>query len=369
MDNNTRAFFALLRAGLWEQDVRLSDYAPFDYKEVYRIAEEQSVIGIIAAGLNHVHDIRPPKEVSLSFVMAAISFEKRNTAMNNFIGGLFKKLQENGINAVLIKGQGIAQCYENPLWRACGDVDLLLDEDNYEKAKRLLVPLASFVEAEALSIKHLCMTINSWVVELHGTFHSGTLLKMDKMIDIIQDDVLKNGNIRIWKNGIVDVPLPAATEDVSIVFSHILKHYFHGGVGLRQVCDWCRLLWTNKDSIKADKLNDSIRKMGICTEWKSFASLVVHYLGMPRDAMFIFEEDSKWQKKSRRILSFILKTGNFGHNRDLSYYHNKSFFVRKVISSWRHTKDGINHFREFPRDATEAWLRLTVGGVISVLKF
>ena len=38
--------------------------------------------------------------------------------MNAYVAELIKKLSENDIHAILVKGQGIAQCYEKPLWRS-----------------------------------------------------------------------------------------------------------------------------------------------------------------------------------------------------------------------------------------------------------
>lgn len=40
--------------------------------------------------------------------------------MNYFIGVLTDKIKEADIGAVLMKGQGVAQCYERPLWRVAG---------------------------------------------------------------------------------------------------------------------------------------------------------------------------------------------------------------------------------------------------------
>ena len=51
----------------------------------------------------------------------------------------------------------MAQCYERPLWRSCGDVDFFLDDENYEKAKGFLKPLAASVEEEYVREKHLGM--------------------------------------------------------------------------------------------------------------------------------------------------------------------------------------------------------------------
>ena len=147
-DNNKQAFFALVQAGLWEHDVRLSQFKEIDIKEIYRLAEEQSVVGLVAAGIEHVVDMKVPQEDALTFVGTALQLEQRNAAMNEFVANLVEKLRKADIYAILVKGQGVAQCYERPLWRAPGDVDLLLSNDNYEKAKSYLSPLVSFVDDE-----------------------------------------------------------------------------------------------------------------------------------------------------------------------------------------------------------------------------
>lgn len=52
LDIHTAAFLGLLRAGLWETEVRLgtpqADPAP-DFSAIRRVAEEQSVTGVVAA--------------------------------------------------------------------------------------------------------------------------------------------------------------------------------------------------------------------------------------------------------------------------------------------------------------------------------
>ena len=59
-DDNIKAFIELLRAGLWEQGVWLSQFCEVDYEEVMRLAEEQSVVGLVTAGLEHVKDVKVP---------------------------------------------------------------------------------------------------------------------------------------------------------------------------------------------------------------------------------------------------------------------------------------------------------------------
>lgn len=62
---------------------------------------------------------------------------------------------------------------------------------------------------------------------------------------------------------------------------------------------------------------------------------------------------NRW--KARRILAFVFETGNFGHNRDVSYQRRYPYVIRKAISLWRHTWDVLRQLFVFPMDALRVW--------------
>lgn len=360
--NNQLVFLELLRAGLWgneNPDIRIDGAT--DWQEVYRFATEQSALGLILAGVEH-SDVKPPKGLLLQWIGEVQAIEHRNKAMNAFIASLIERLRAEDVYTILVKGQGIAQCYERPLWRACGDVDLFLIKDNYKKALQILSPLATSIEEENEYNKHLAMTIGGWPVELHGTLHSGLWRSIDRELDNVQYDVFYGGRVRSWMNGNTQVFLPAADEDVVFVFAHILQHFYKEGIGLRQICDWCRLLWTYKDSLNRKLLESRIKSMGVMTEWKAFAALAVDYLGMPIEAMPFYSDDNKWKRRAVRVMEFVLETGNFGHNRDYSYQKKYPYIIYKAISLWKHLKDGAFFFSIFPLNSIKVtWRRMVVG--------
>lgn len=304
----------------------------------------------------------------LTFVGSALQIEKTNTAMNQFIRELFLKLRSNGIEAVLVKGQGIAQCYEKPLWRSPGDVDLFMDEKNYNKAKTYLSTIAHSVGEETKSSLHLAMQVKQSTVELHGTLRSRIGKRVDDEIDNIQLETFDKWQVRAWQNGSTEVSLPSPDNDVIFVFTHILQHFFKGGIGLRQICDWSRLLWTYRGDIDVHLLESRLRKMGIMTEWKAFAAMAVDYLGMPNEAMPLYDKSKRWSRKADSILSIIMETGNFGHNRDVSYYQKYPFLVYKTISLMKNTSDSIRHLMIFPKDAARVWFIRLGEGIREVVK-
>lgn len=361
----TEAFLALLRAGLWEQDVRLSAYGQIDFSAIQELAEEQSVVGLIAAGMEHVVDTNVPKTDLLQFIGQTLQIEDQNKGMNQFIGIIVEKMRKEGIYTLLVKGQGIAQCYERPLWRSSGDVDLLLSKDNYDKAKAFLFPMADSIDPE--SGKHQGMTIGPWVVELHGYLHSGLSDRMDRVIDEAQNDVFCGGHVRSWMNGDTQVFLPSVDNDVVFIFTHFLKHFYKGGLGLRQICDWCRLLWTYRDSLNQKLLESRIRKMGLMSEWRAFGAFAVEYLGMPVESMPLYSTNKKWGRKAKRILGFVMMSGNFGQNRDMTY-RQYSFLKRKCISLWQRVSDLIRHALIFPLDSFRFFPRILINGLLAASK-
>lgn len=353
-DNTTAAFLFLLRAGLWEQNVRLSALSDIDYSAVYRLAEEQSVIGVVAAGLDHVSDVKIPQQIALEFVGSALQLEQQNMAMNKFIGKIFKEMQLRDICTLLVKGQGIAQCYERPLWRTCGDVDLFMNTENYVKAKDYLSGLAQKIDNEYVMRKHLEMNIDGWSVELHGTLRGDVLTRMDKGIDEIQACVF-DGEVTSWDNEKTTVFLPAPNENIILIFTHFLQHFFVEGIGLRHVCDWCRLLWRYRGELDLRLLEKRLKTMRLMSEWLAFSALAVEYLGMPKDALPLYSNKKKWSKKADKVLDFILNTGNFGHNQDRSYITKTPFLIRKTISFKGHIKIALQRICIFPWDTMVSW--------------
>ena len=312
--------------------------------------------------------MKVPKKDALQFIGQILQLEQRNQAMNYFIGVIVDIIRKEGIYTVLVKGQGIAQCYAKPEWRACGDVDFFLSEENYEKAKAYLRPLASSLEEERMREKHLRMTIDPWVVELHGHLYSGLSSRIERELDAVLEDTLHGGNVRSWDNNGVQVFQLSVENDAFYVFTHILQHFYKGGIGLRQICDWCRLLWTYRESLNLGLLESRIKNAGLMSEWKAFGAFAVDYLGMEASSVPFYSKASKWASKARKIRDFVLLSGNFGHNRDTSYYSKYPYVIRKCISFGRQIGDLFRHARVFPLDSLRFFPNLFINGVRSAAR-
>lgn len=351
IDKDINAFFELLKAGMWGRTPVLSSCPGIDFERISSLAEEQSVVGLVAAGIEFVDDFRIPQAELLSLIGKALIIERRNLLINVFVSRLVKRLQEKDISALLVKGQGVAQCYSRPLWRSSGDVDLLFNKTNYEKAKFFLSPVADRIDIEDNYKMHQALVIKGFDVELHGRMPFAMSKKVDDVIDVVINESVNNDAVRIWHNNGVDIFLPCPDNDVIIIFTHFLHHFFIEGVGLRQVCDWCRLLWVYGKEIDTEILESRLKKMGLMSEWRVFASLSVNWLGMPKGEMPLYVESRSYNIKAKRALAHILKSGNLGHNNDNSYRVKHSSFISNLITTCRRVKDFVGFSLIFPIDS------------------
>ena len=341
---------------------------------MYQLAQEQSVQGLVLQGIDWFKvqgsKFNIPQVLLLQWIGEVQVIDQRNKEMNAFIAELIEKLRKADIYALLVKGQGIAQCYEKPLWRCSGDIDLYLSEENYQKAKLFLMPLATSVEEEYIREKHLGLTIDGWVVELHGRLYCGLSSRIERELDDIYVDTFNGGNVRSWNNNGVQVFQLGIENDVFYVFTHILQHFYKEGVGLRQICDWCRLMWTYRDKMDVQKLKSRLKQAGIMSEWKAFYALSSKYIGMLDlfQGSSLMVHDSRYDKKADRIMEFILKSGNMGHNRNMSHFSKYPYLIRKFVSMGRRISDLINHTSIFPLDSLRFFPRIMFNGVISAIR-
>ena len=94
--------------GLWTEASHNLSEEVF-WGKVFCFAEEQSVIGLVSAGIE-ILNCKVPKPVALQFINETLQIEQRSKAMNAFIAELIGLMHRAGIYTILVKGQGVAQC-------------------------------------------------------------------------------------------------------------------------------------------------------------------------------------------------------------------------------------------------------------------
>ena len=135
---------------------------------------------------------------------------------------------------------------------------------------------------------------------------------MDKEIDAVQKDQFEGEKTRSWEDGKTVVYLPSPNNEVFLVFVHFVRHFYKEGVNLRQLCDWCRLIWTYHLELDVRVLEERIKRSGLMDEWRAFAAVAVDYLAMPVEAMPLYSAEKRWHVKGEKIMSYILDKKELG---------------------------------------------------------
>ena len=313
--NTIEQFFALIRSGLWGGKAASSPFdGGADWEALLRLASMQSLTGIFADGAGTLpRELMPPAETARRLFVTVESIRRANRRLDAVLAELEAGLRREGIEGILLKGQGLALNYLIPEHRMCGDIDLYPGKgDAYLRCCEIVRSLGESEGREDESEKHFHFNRRGCSIEIH----SHVMLAADPFVnrrlqrwtDEMLDDPSKLRHVEI--NG-VEVNLPPVDFDAVFILQHIANHLLKGGIGLRQLCDWSRYLHVHAAEIDRARLGNNLRTLRLMNCWQLFGWLAVNRLGLPEAEMPFYSP--RHEKRALRCLRIILRKGNFGH--------------------------------------------------------
>lgn len=313
--NTIEQFFALIRSGLWGGKAASSAFdGGADWEALLRLASMQSLTGIFADGAGTLpRELMPPAETARRLFVTVESIRRANRRLDAVLAELEAGLRREGIEGILLKGQGVARAYLHPELRMCGDIDLYPGKgDAYLRCCEIVRSLGESEGREDESEKHFHFNRRGCSIEIH----SHVMLAADPFVnrrlqrwtDEMLDDPSKLRHVEI--NG-VEVNLPPVDFDAVFILQHIANHLLKGGIGLRQLCDWSRYLHVHAAEIDRARLGNNLRTFRLMNCWQLFGWLAVNRLGLPEAEMPFYSP--RHEKRALRCLRIILRKGNFGH--------------------------------------------------------
>lgn len=310
-------FFELLQVAI-ENRERLSS-VPFakEWAEIYGESERQAVTGLLLHGIERLPaEQRPSQAILLQWIGIGQMIEQRNHVMDERCVDLLGKLTDYGLRGTILKGQGIAQLYDEYLQslRQSGDIDVYVDCGQ----KKALEFAQSFGQDKIeWDYKHLHLNVwDDTQVEMH--YRVEVLLnlwknwKLQKWFKEHENGIFNlnfnlNTNFTNDTNGLVT---PTVEFNVFYILLHIYRHFLYEGVGLRQIVDYYFVLRTvPSEGGMANEYVDAVRKFGMERFAKGLMWVMHEALGMPAEWM-LWEPD---QKEGEYILKQVMKGGNFGY--------------------------------------------------------
>lgn len=365
MNQHEEVFLSVLRSALWGHPVQVPDGFN-DWGAVMKLANMQAVNGLVWDVM--VTNQKIKASIPEQAVAAMRDIPKNNlsmhTKLNNALILVVTTLREHGIEPVLLKGQGLAKYYPVPELRQCGDIDLFVGTENYQKSYEVLKSLGCELEEDIWrDIKHFYARVGSVLIELHRFAE----VISDDSLNVVYQAYAGNGlkqNLVAIDFGGTKVSTPADNFNVFYIFNHIRTHLFSSGVGLRQFCDLATFLYTH--DVDRTYLKKILCDMKSMNTWQIFGSLLVDCLGLPQEKFPFY--DSRKRNKGMHLLDILLYDGNFG--RYSPYYRERThgYLYEKWLSLKWHISRQYKMFLVFPSNACLILGRAIKAGISQVLK-
>lgn len=362
MNISEEVCISLLRKSLWNTKVIIPNTFN-DWEGVIKVAQNQSVLGTLChAVLSENFEIEIPQDFKDKLKL----YLMRNVVLCNKLEAALVRvvtlLKNEGIPSILLKGQGNARYYPIPEMRQCGDVDLYVGQNNYIKSYNILKKISTVIdEKDALDCgKHFHMSLGNIRFDIHRFSGLYSLSRYNHKYQEESNKGLTHNLVEMSFRETV-VMTPSDEFNAYYIFNHLFNHFMTSGIGLRHLCDLMMFLHSKAGTLDLIELKRILLKMNMLHPWQVFGNVLVKKLGMNADEFPFYVNVS--DRRSNKVLEYILKEGNFGYNSN--YYKRKhgSYLKRKFNSLKWYFFRSINMFDLFPKQSLRSLLNMISLGV------
>ena len=301
---------SLVRSALWNVPV---ESVPSDVKweNVFRLARQQTLLGLLADGLQKLPSDRMP---DIMLVRKLKSYVVKNIQAHSFmtdrLGQTLQALRDGGVEPVLLKGHGLALNYPNPMIRQCGDVDFYVGKEGYSHAVQVCLGRFGKGDHELVNLKHYHFDNQGITIELHKIAAIIPSLLRNARFQKWTVDCMRSSELRKVEMDGVQVLLPSHRFDAIYIMVHAWHHFLEGGVGLRQLCDWTMYIHQFHANIDVDVLKADLKAFGLTRVWHLFSWIAVNELGLPSHECPLYS--GKYAGDAEKMMDIIWGDGNFG---------------------------------------------------------
>lgn len=331
-------FFELLQVSVGNRNVLSRVPSEKDWQAIYNMALKQTVAGVMFSGVERLpKEQRPPKDMVIKWFSLVNRIEARNKRMNEVAARVSDKFRKDGFRNVVLKGQGIATLYPNPLRRQSGDIDIWLEgtREDITAYVRRFTP-----NVEALYHHIQFPVIHDVDIEVHfmPSFCINPL-KDKHLQHFFANEAYFDNYVELPDNaGIIAVP----AERLNMIFMlrHTFGHFLGEGIGLRQIMDYYFLL-CKAGKPKADDVDIKLLKELGMYKFAGALMYVLHNIfGITEDRMLVPMNEHE----GCFLLKEIMQTGNFGHDDDRTKKNNANSHLGRFLLRQRFYMRMLKHY-------------------------
>lgn len=353
-----RQVLELLSAALHDRVVDtdlFADMTADDWKAVEQLAQEQSILGLVANRiLSLPQELLPERQHRLELALSEELITRHYKAHTKALQVIYQEYEDRGLYPVVLKGLTMSQLYPQPHLRSLGDLDLFLPlPGSYQSANDWA--RTSGYPMEEAALYEQAYRRGKMVIENHLYLTYFGIPKYDKALsNIIEGITARNA----WDDCLIEGKsyrvLPLELNAV-YTFHHILHHFSYLGIGLRQICDWVLLMQGHSKQMDAALVEDYARQLDLMRPMQLFALMAIRHLGVSADAFpFDIPQDANSQRLADLIIDDTFRGGNFGFEhfsgRSFSNKWSRRWFMfrQTTLRSLRVAEVSPEHIRLIP---------------------
>ena len=296
------------------------------YRAILKEAKEQTVFTAVFSLLGKQMAKNAPE---LYMKYQEIFFANITTNTNNFMqhGELHALMTENGIPYCAIKGLASAYYYADASLRDMGDVDYLVYEKDFSRAKAAVINTGfEFDHGDKADDIHMAFVRKNpyGIWEQHrsvngvpgGTAGERIKRELSKAIALSKPVTLDGVTCRI----------PDAFHHGLIMLLHVISHMTSEGIGLRHLCDWAVFVNSFESAGFSEIFERRLKSFGIWKFARILTAVSEKYLGIARN---------DWAHGSDitdglldNVMEDIISGGNFG-KKDMNRYREIKYITNR----------------------------------------
>ena len=218
-----------------------------DWKEQYAIAKKQALLGVLFHGIRQLpKQLAPEQKLLMQWMVMAEQIRKQNIRLFQDSMKVCQNFGNVGFANCILKGQGNALLYPNPYMRTPGDIDIYLSGGR----RKIMKYVDRVCPNQVMRYHHVDFPVMKTAIEVHFTpsymfcpIHNWRMQKWFK--EVMGEQC--NHQVSL-PDGYGEIHVPLVSFNVIYILSHLYRHIFTEGIGLRQlldyyyvVCDFCKV--------------------------------------------------------------------------------------------------------------------------------
>lgn len=232
-----QSFFELIQISLGARACLSRSPSTEDWGKLYEMVKKQSLVGVCFYGVHKLQSQHqePPKMLYIEWMGMAAMIQQRNEVVNRQCVELQAKFSEDGFRSCILKGQGIAQTYAEPLraLRQSGDIDVWMDADEESALKWV----RKYQKNLDFDYKHVHLDVYADTsVEVHYRPSTSRVPWYIIRVERYNKDAVCWDNIIELGGGTVNVP--SIEFNLVFILQHIFGHLFADEMTLKQYLDY-----------------------------------------------------------------------------------------------------------------------------------